>query len=241
MRQHRVPRRGTSRARLVRRTATAPAAPTVVASRPPRTLLTRAAHLTSALSRRKRPCGARAGCPRAPSPCATRAFPTGKRGREVGGSCEKGSRGSRSDDRWRRRRSGGASDQTRARRTPPRHAMLPHLGVMLRRRARRGERGEKKVCEAQATKGGLGLSVSLRRRACTRLCLLLQLQSAKCTPLIRLQFRGTSRARSERYKAVGPPRESRWNVVGVPTRKSLVENAETFVLHQSRKRHNDAR
>ena len=32
-------------------------------------------------------------CPRAPSPCATRAFPTGKRGREVGGSCEKGSRG----------------------------------------------------------------------------------------------------------------------------------------------------
>lgn len=153
-------------------------------------------------------------CPRAPSPCATRAFPTGKRGREVGGSCEKGSRGSRSDDRWRRRRSGGASDRTRARRTPPRHAMLPHLGVMLRRRARRGERGEKKVCEAQATKGGLGLSVSLRRRACTRLCLLLQLQSAKCTPLIRLQFRGTSRARSERYKAVGPPRESRWNVVG---------------------------
>lgn len=180
-------------------------------------------------------------CPRAPSPCATRAFPTGKRGREVGGSCEKGSRGSRSDDRWRRRRSGGASDRTRARRTPPRHAMLPHLGVMLRRRARRGERGEKKVCEAQATKGGLGLSVSLRRRACTRLCLLLQLQSAKCTPLIRLQFRGTSRARSERYKAVGPPRESRWNVVGVPTRKSLVEHAETFVLHQSRKRHNDAR
>ena len=158
-------------------------------------------------------------CPRAPSPCATRAFPTGKRGREVGGSCEKGSRGSRSDDRWRRRRSGGASDQTRARRTPPRHAMLPHLGVMLRRRARRGERGEKKVCEAQATKGGLGLSVSLRRRACTRLCLLLQLQSAKWTPLIRLRFRGTARARSERYKAVGPPRESRWNVVGVPTRK----------------------
>ena len=124
---------------------------------------------------------------------------------------------------WRRRRSGGASARTRARRTPPRHAMLPHLGAMLRRRARRGERGEKKVCEAQATKGGLGLSVSLRRRACTRLCLLLQLQSAKCTPLIRLRFRGTSRARSERYKAVGPPRESRWNVVGVPTRKSLVE------------------
>ena len=33
VRQHRVPRRGTSRARPVRRTATAPAAPTVVASR----------------------------------------------------------------------------------------------------------------------------------------------------------------------------------------------------------------
>ena len=66
VRQHRVPRRGTSRARPVRRTATAPTAPTVVASQPPRTLLTRAAHLTSALSRRKRPCGARAGCPRAP-------------------------------------------------------------------------------------------------------------------------------------------------------------------------------
>ena len=63
------------------------------------------------------------------------------------------------------------------------------------------------------------MSVSLRRRACTRLCLLLQLQSAKWTPLIRLRFRGTARARSERYKAVGPPRESRWNVVGVPTRK----------------------
>lgn len=91
-------------------------------------------------------------CPRAPSPCATRAFPTGKRGREVGGSCEKGSRGLGSDDRWRRRRSGGASDRTRARRTPPRHAMLPHLGVMLRRRARRGERGEKKVCELKPRK-----------------------------------------------------------------------------------------
>ena len=76
VRQHRVPRRGTSRARPGRRTATAPAAPTVVASQPPRTLLTRAAHLTSALSRRKRPCGARAGCPRAPPRprlCATHA------------------------------------------------------------------------------------------------------------------------------------------------------------------------
>lgn len=71
---------------------------------------------------------------------------------------------------WRRRRRRGASARTRARRTPPRHATLPHLGAMLRRRARRGERGGK-VWEAQATKVGLGLFVSLRRRACTRLCL----------------------------------------------------------------------
>ena len=71
---------------------------------------------------------------------------------------------------WRRRRRRGASARTRARLTPPRHATLPHLGAMLRRRARRGERGGE-VWEAQATKVGLGLFVSLRRRACTRLCL----------------------------------------------------------------------
>ena len=125
---------------------------------------------------------------------------------------------------------------TRARLTPPIHALLPHLGAMLRRRARRGERGGK-VWEAQATKGGLGLFVSLRRRACTRLRLCFTVKRQVYDTDTSAIDRNVG-ARCERYR-VWVPRESRTrtNVAagGRSPSKKFGELPKLFFASQSAK------